>query len=207
MLVRGRMTRDVVTVEPSTRIADALDLARSHKIRHLPVLDDGRLAGVVTARDLRLALGAEGARADATVADVMTAPAITTPSDTPVETAAQLLIRKRIGCLPVVEDDRLVGILTESDLLRAFVELMVGRDRHSRLEVLAPDRPGELARIVRLIGIDHGINITGVVVPASTGDRALIVLHLESENVDSLVYNLRQLGYEADAPALRTRPE
>lgn len=207
MLVRGRMTRDVVTVEPSSAIADALDLARAHKIRHLPVLDGGRLAGVVTARDLRLALAAEGTAPDATVADVMTAPAITTPADTPVETAAQLLIQKRIGCLPVVEDGALVGILTESDLLRAFVELMVGRDRHSRLEVLAPDRPGELARIVRLIGIDHRINITGVVVPASSGDRALIVLHLESENVDSLVSNLRQLGYEADAPSLRNRPE
>ena len=201
------MTRDVVTVEPSTTIADALDLARSHKIRHLPVLEDGRLVGIATARDLRLALGADSASPGTTVAGIMTSPAITTPADTPVETAAQLLIQKRIGCLPVVEDGELVGILTESDLLRAFVELMVGRDRHSRLEVLAPDRPGELARIVRLIGIDHGINITGVVVPASSGDRALIVLHLESEDVGPLVFNLRQLGYEAGAPALRTRPE
>ncbi|HUG38835.1 MAG TPA: CBS and ACT domain-containing protein [Longimicrobiales bacterium] len=201
------MTRDVVTVEPATPLQDALTRARSHGIRHLPVLDGGRLAGVVTDKDLRLALRTEGTPADAAVRDVMTVPAITTSPDTPVESAAQLLIRHHIGCLPVVEDDALVGILTESDLLRAFVELMVGRERHSRIEILAPDRPGELARIVRVVGIDHRINITGVVVPASDGDRALIVLHLECEDTESLVTNLRQLGYEAGAPALPSRPE
>lgn len=207
MLVRGRMTRDVVTVEPSTTIAEALDLARSHEIRHLPVVDGTRLVGVVTDRDLRLALGADGSPGEATVTDIMTSPAVISPPDTPVEVAAQMLIENRIGCLPVVEDEALVGILTESDLLRAFVELMVGRERHSRLEILAPDRPGELARIVRLIGIDYGINITGVVVPASEGNRALIVLHLECDDVGPIVSKLRQLGYEAGAPALRSRPE
>jgi acetoin utilization protein AcuB len=207
MLVRGRMTRDVVAVEPSTPLSEALERLRSHDIRHLPVLDGGRIAGVVTERDLRLALGRDGAPDDATVADVMSAPAITTSPETPVENAARLLILNRIGCLPVVEEDALVGILTESDLLRSFVELMVGRERHSRLEILAPDRPGELARIVKLVGIDHGINITGVVVPPIEGERALIVLHLESDDVAALVKNLRRIGYEADAPALRTRPE
>lgn len=74
---------------------------------------------------------------------------------TPVESAAALLSEYRIGCLPVVEDGELVGILTESDVLRAFVDLMVGREPHSRVEILAPDRPGELARVVRLIGLGY----------------------------------------------------
>lgn len=206
MLVRGRMTREVITVGPSTPIAEALDLARHNDIRHLAVVEGDRVVGVVTEKDVRLALGADGTPADATVGDIMTTPPITTAPDTPVETAAQTLIRNRIGCLPVVEGEALVGILTESDLLRAFVELMAGRERHSRLEILAPDRPGELARIVRLVGIDYGINITGVVVPASEGERALIVLHLECEDVEPLVANLRQIGYEAGAPALASRP-
>ena len=201
------MTREVIVVAPSATVADALDLARAHKIRHLPVVGDGRLAGVVTDRDLRLAIAGGANPEDTPVEKVMTSPAITTEPDTPMESAAQTLIGNRIGCLPVVEDTELVGILTESDLLRAFVELMLGRERHTRVEILAPNRSGELARIVRLVGIDHGINITGVVVPATTEDRALIVLHLESEHVKPLISNLRQMGYEADTPALPKRPE
>lgn len=207
MLARGRMTRDVITVEPSATVADALDIIRSHNIRHLPVLEGSRLVGVVTDRDLRLAVGpgAEPDRVD--VSDVMTGSPITTPPSTPIESAARLLIEKRIGCLPVVEDGELVGILTETDMIRSFVELLAGRERFSRLEILAPDRPGELARVVRLIGIDYGINITGVVVPPPQGSRALIVLHLECDDVSELLVTLRRLGYEADSPALPTRPE
>jgi len=201
------MTRDVVTVEPSATVADALDIIRSENIRHLPVVESGRLVGVVTDRDLRLALSPEGGNDGTRVEDVMSTSPVTTTPATPVESAAETLTELRIGCLPVLEDGELVGILTESDLLRAFVELMAGRERHSRVEILAPDRPGELARLVRVIGIDHGINITGVVVPPPKGERALVVIHLESDEVTDLVENLRRLGYEAGAPALATRPE
>lgn len=206
MLVRGRMTRDVVTVAPSDTVTHALELIRSHNIRHLPVMEGSRLSGVVTDRDLRMALGPDAEAARATVADVMSADAITTPPSTPVEDAAELLVEHRIGCLPVLDDGELVGILTESDLLRALVELMARRERHSRLELLAPDRPGELARVVRVVGIDMGINITGVVVPPPHGDQALVVLHLETEDVAELVATLRRLGYEAGSPALEDRP-
>lgn len=202
------MSADVVTVDPDTTLADALEAIRSNNIRHLPVLDGGKLAGVVTDRDLRLALGPRGEPADgATVSDVMSPSPITVSPDTPVEEAGRVLIEHRIGCLPVIENDELVGILTESDLLRSFVELMVGRDLHTRLELLMPDRPGELARVVRLVGIDYGINITGVVVPPTQGDRALVVLHLETDvATNDLVAHLRKLGYEAGSPALETRP-
>lgn len=206
MLVRGRMTREVVTVSPDATVVAALDLIRSHDIRHLPVLEGDRLAGIVTDRDLRLALDPDGRPARASVADMMTRSLVVVAPDAPIETAAALLSEHRIGCLPVTEDERLVGIITESDVLRAFVDLMVGREPHRRIEILAPHRPGELSRIVRLVGIEHGINITGVVVPPALGDRSLIVLHLETDQIDPLLENLRQVGYEAESPALRTRP-
>lgn len=201
------MTREVVTVEPSMDLVAALDLIRSHGFRHLPVLEGGRLVGVITDRDLRVALDEDGTPDDATVAELMTAPPITTTPGTPVEEAAQILADKAIGCLPVLDDGDLVGILTESDLLRALVELMGRRARHTRLELLAPDRPGELARVVRVIGIDYRINITGVVVPPPQGNQALVVLHLETDGVDELMERLRQLGYEVGSPALARRPE
>ncbi len=200
------MTREVVTVSPGTTIAEALEEIRTHNIRHLPVLDGTRLVGIVTDRDLRLVLGPDAASTESPVAEIMTSGPVVVDPDTPIESAAALLAEHRIGCLPVVEDGETVGILTESDLLRAFVDLMVGREPHTRIELLAPNRPGELARVVRLIGIDHGINITGVVVPPSRSDRALVVLHLETDSVDDLLENLRQLGYDAASPALPERP-
>jgi acetoin utilization protein AcuB len=200
------MTREVVTVSPDATVVAALDLIRSHDIRHLPVLEGDRLVGIVTDRDLRLALDPGGQPAHTSVADMMTRSLVVVAPDAPMETAAALLSEHRIGCLPVTEDQQLVGIITESDVLRAFVDLMVGREPHSRVEILAPHRPGELARIVRLVGIEHGINITGVVVPPALGDRSLIVLHLEADGIDSLLENLRQMGYEAESPALVTRP-
>lgn len=204
MLVRGRMTRDVVTVPPSAKVVDALGTLDANNIRHLPVLDGGRLVGIVSDRDLRMALS--GDVDAATVADVMTHDPLTVPPTTPIEDAARTLSEHRIGCVPVVENDEVVGILTESDVLRAFVELMSGRERHARIELMAPDRPGELARVVRLIGIEHGLNLTGVVVPPTRGDRALVVLHLETDDVEPVLVDLRRLGYEAGSPALETRP-
>ncbi len=202
MLVHGRMSTEVITASPRTTVAEALEVMGAHGIRHLPVVDAGHLAGIVTDRDLREA-AAEG---DVTIDMVMTSPPLVVAPDVPVESAAALLSEHRIGCLPVVDGEELVGILTESDVLRAFVELMVGREPHSRVEILAPDRPGELARIVRLIGIDHGINITGVVVPPSHGGQSLVVLHLETGDPEAVMENLRRLGYESGSPALLTRP-
>lgn len=204
MLVRGRMTRDVVTVPPSANVTDALGTLESNNIRHLPVLEGGRLVGIVSDRDLRMALS--GDVDAATIADVMTPDPLTVPPATPIEEAARTLSEHRIGCVPVVENDEVVGILTESDVLRAFVELMTGRERHARIELMAPHRPGELARIVRLIGIEHGLNLTGVVVPPTRGDRALVVLHLEADDVGPVLDDLRRLGYEAGSPALEIRP-
>jgi hypothetical protein len=85
------------------------------------------------------------------VGEVMITDIVTVQPDTPVEDAAKLLYTHRIGCLPVLEDDRLVGILTETHLLRAFAELFGSRTPSKRLEVQMPNRPGELARVVRLI--------------------------------------------------------
>ena len=202
MLVHGRMSAEVITASPGTTVAEALEVMAANGIRHLPVVDAGRLAGIVTDRDLRQAAADGGVTVDA----LMTTPALVVAPHVPVESAAALLSEHRIGCLPVVDGDELVGILTESDVLRAFVELMVGREPHSRVEILAPDRPGELARVVRLIGIDHGINITGVVVPPSHDGQSLVVLHLETDDPAAVLEDLRRLGYDSGSPALLTRP-
>lgn len=192
------MTREPVTVAPSTSVAEAVESMHGHGIRHLPVLERGRLVGLLSDRDLCPALAdADPAGSGALVSDFMTPDPLTVGPRTSVDAAARLMTERKLGCLPVLEDGRLVGVVTKTDLLRALTELLGGRERHSRIEIVAPNRPGELARVVRLIGIDHGINISGVVVLPPEGARAHIILHLDTEDVAEVAENLRLLGYEA----------
>lgn len=219
MLVRSRMTPDVLTVAPATSLGEALRITRENSIRHLPVVDNGRLLGIVSDRDLRLAAPPVWASGTdyvelrktfetKTVADVMTSHTIiSTTEDTPIEEAAQLLYAHRIGCVPVMRGDALVGILTETDVMRSFVELFGHNEESSRIEVRLPNRAGELARIVRAIGVDFKINISGMVVPPITQGDAVAIIHVQTRNVADLIEHLRQIGYTVGSPALDLEPE
>jgi acetoin utilization protein AcuB len=135
MSVRDRMSRNVTTVRPATRLSAAAALMRDRKVRHLPVVDGvGRLVGIVTARDLRQALFAPAVQAEGTdlpavlnaltVGDVMTRGVVSVRAVTAIREAARVMHERRLGALPVVEGGHLVGILTETDVLRAFQELL-----------------------------------------------------------------------------------
>ncbi|MBR9989139.1 MAG: CBS domain-containing protein [Gemmatimonadetes bacterium] len=218
MLVRSRMTPHVHTVSPETTLAEALSISREHRIRHLPVLDDSRrLVGIVTDRDLRLAMppiwaDEHGELTQALhtrrVGELMITNIITALPDTPMEDAARLLYTHHIGCLPVLEDDRLIGILTETDLLRAFAELFGGQKLTKRVEVQLPNRPGELARVVRLIGIEKKINIAGMVVPpVKGGEDCVAIMHLQVDDPSEIAHALRKVGYRVGTPSLETDPD
>ena len=216
MLVRSRMTSHVHTAAPETTLAEALAITRQYRIRHLPVLQEGRLVGLLSDRDLRLAIPpawavdhAEllAALHEKRVGNVMVTKLVTASSDMPMEQAAKLLYTHRIGCLPVLEDGVLIGILTETDLLRAFTELFGAHTPSVRVEVQMPNRPGELARVVRLIGIENRVNITGMVVPPLRGGaEALAIIHLQTQDPTSIVYALRKVGYRVGSPSLETDP-
>jgi CBS domain-containing protein len=129
--VRDLMSRDVTTLQRNDKLGAAEDVMRLGRIRHLPVLDqDGNLAGLVSQRDLfhngvirALGYGVhahEKALGMLSIKEAMTTELITTTPDTPIRQAAELMIGRKIGCLPVLEEGKLVGILTESDFV-AFV--------------------------------------------------------------------------------------
>lgn len=130
MLVRDWMTTVLVTVRPGAPVAEAQHLMRHRRIRHLPVVESGRLAGIITDRDVRTTLPSPATSLAAgeirylldrlLVERVMTRSVITIGPDAPIAEAVSLLLSHRIGALPVVQDTRLVGIITETDLLRAF---------------------------------------------------------------------------------------
>ncbi len=202
LLVRDWMAREVVTVEMGTTAAEALALCRKHGIRHLPVLEGGRLVGVISDRDLRSATPALGdpSRAEALerirVGDEMLRDVVTACPEDPVEDAAAAMYEGKIGCLPVVDGDDLVGIVTSSDVMRALARLVGVHEPGSRLEVTLPDRPGSLAEIAGIMR-DAGVNIVSVLVaprPDGAGQR-IAVLRLATIDPRGIVEELGEAGY------------
>ncbi len=141
MRVEDLMTRDPYTIDPEAPLGTAVDVMRIKEIRHLPVVDEsGELVGIITDRDLRQAVfapaitehlslraqrrlrGIGQALEDLKVKDAMTWVVVTTHPQARVEHAALLMFERRVGCLPVVESGKLVGILTERDLLKALIQ-------------------------------------------------------------------------------------
>lgn len=207
LLVRDSMTREVETLTPQTTAAEALALCRARRIRHLPVLEDGRLVGIVSDRNLRSATPALGdpARAEALesirVADVMSREVSTAHPDDPIELAANEMREKRIGCLPVVEHDALVGIITSSDVMEALTYLVGAHEPGSRMEISVPDRPGTLAGAAGVFGM-CGINIVSVVMgartdPAAEGTLAerLVVFRVDTIDTSEVAGHLEDAGY------------
>jgi acetoin utilization protein AcuB len=168
LLVKDSMTREVAVLSPQATAAEALGMCRERRIRHLPVLEEGHLVGIVSDRDLRSAAPALGdperasALEEIRISDVMTSEVVTARPDDPIEEAANRMREKRIGCLPVLDDGALVGVITSSDVMEALVYLVGAHEPGSRLEVVMPDRPGTLAGVAGIFGA-LGINIVSVV--------------------------------------------
>ncbi len=207
LLVRDSMTREVETLTPQTTAAEALALCRDRRIRHLPIVEDGRLVGIVSDRSLRSATPALGdpSRAEALqsirVEDVMTREVSTAHPDDPIEQAANEMREKRIGCLPVVEHDALVGIVTSSDVMEALTYLVGAHEPGSRMEISVPDRPGTLAGAAGVFGM-CGINIVSVVMgarvePATEGAPAerLVVFRVDTIDTSDVAEQLENAGY------------
>lgn len=208
------MSRAPVTVAPDDTLARALELTRTHRIRHLPVVDAaGNLGGILSDRDIRLAMPSPLTVEDpervaflerTPVAAVMTREVITVSGRDTIEDAAKLLYRHRVGSVPVVDArGRLEGILSETDLLHAFVQILGGTAPASRLEVAMADRPGELARAVRILGEEHSINIVGVLVsPEAEPGRKTVLFHIATIDPREAIQALEDAGYEVGWPSL-----
>ncbi len=171
MLVRERMTRHPITITPDTSVRDALHLMRDKKIRRLPVLDKNQLVGIVSEKDLLYASPSPATSLNVweihellyklKVDKVMTRRVITVAEDQPLEDAARLMEDARIGGLPVTKGKELVGIITESDLFKAFLQFLGGRRRGVRVTAMIPNAKGTLAKITSAI-FSAGGDIVGM---------------------------------------------
>lgn len=201
LLVQDSMSREVVTLAPRTTAAEALKLCRERGIRHLPVMQDDQLVGMVSDRDLRSATPALGdpARAAAlekiVVSGVMSREVATAHPEDPIEMAANAMRERGVGSLPVVENGRLVGIITSSDVMQALVRLVGAHEPGSRIEVSMPDRLGSLAEVAALFR-DAGVNVVSALTGPSAGDdRRVAVFRAATIDPAPVVRLLEEAGY------------
>lgn len=200
MLVGERMKSPVITVRPDISLIDALNLMRQEHIRRTPVVKDGKLVGIVSEKDL---LNASPSPATSLsiyemnyllsklqIKDVMTKNVFTITEDTPIEEAARIMADNKIGSMPVVQDDRIVGIITETDLFKLLLELMGAREMGVRVTALLLDQRGKLAKLAQVVSNEGGDFLAfGVFSGADPSNRLVTfkVQGIESEKLKSIL--------------------
>ena len=165
MFVSDWMTRKVFTLSPEDVISDAIGLIREKGIKHIPVVKDEKLKGILSDRDIKDFSPSRATTLDVyelhyilaktKVKEIMKTRVFTTTSDTPIEEAALTMFDQKIGCLPVVASGKLSGIISDRDIFRALVDITGVRHGGHRICVTIEDRPGsikEVADIVRTNG-------------------------------------------------------
>lgn len=166
MLVGERMSKPVITISPDMPITDAVNMFKKEHIRRAPVVKDGKLVGIVTEGNLMNASTSSTTTlsiwelnyllSKIKVADVMTKNVMTVTEDTPIEQAARIMADNKVGGLPVMRDAYVVGIITETDLFKLFLELMGAREMGVRVTALVTDKPGGLAELSAAIATQKG---------------------------------------------------
>ncbi len=162
MLVRDRMSHPVITVTPQTTLGEALRLMNTEHIRRLPVVDkNGDLIGIVSERQLLKAAPTDATLLDVwevkavlnrvTIEKIMTREVITVEPEMPIEEAARIMADSKISGIPVVKAGKVVGVITETDLFKAFLEVMGAREPGIRITVLISRKPGSLSRLTSAI--------------------------------------------------------
>jgi acetoin utilization protein AcuB len=194
MRVNEIMNKDPITISPERRVGQALKLMQQHQIRHLPVIQDDFMVGWISARTLREVLLASMLEI-ITVGDVMVEAPISVTPDTSVEEAARLVHEHRIGGMPVLEGEKLVGVITVHDLLSAFI-IMLGLLRSSsRLDLLLDSKPETLENVSRLIQARGGKIINIALGPTKAGKR-FYFFRVEKCDLEPIITALNEQGHQ-----------
>ena len=151
MLVHDIMQSRVITATEQTGVAEALGVLRTRGVRHLVIADGDTLAGIVSDRDLKQAGALDERLGQWTIGEIMTRSVITIEPSAPVEDAAQVMLAEKISALPVTKAGRLVGIVTETDIVRLFVRALGAGEPSSRIDVVIPPSVGALPDIVATV--------------------------------------------------------
>jgi acetoin utilization protein AcuB len=208
--IKEKMKKELTTVRPDASFHEARTLIHDKGIRHLPVVDDkGMLVGLVTDRDIRRASPSDATTfsvhelhyllAKLRVSSFMTGKdkLITISSDTIVEEAAQLMHDHKIGCLPVVETGgKLVGMITETDILDLFVDVFGLRLKGTRIALALEDKPGQMFGALEVIK-EKGVNVISVVSPSyQIEGKRVAAIRIQTDDYKPVVAELEKRGYQ-----------
>lgn len=204
MLVEEIMNTSVPTLTPSHTINDAITLLKVKKIRHLPIINNEReVVGVVTDRDLKEATPSTLQSVlhndiyERPLEEIMTKNPITGHPLDFVEETASIFYDNRIGCLPIVSKGKLVGMITESDLLYKFIELTGVHQPGSQIEVRVPNRTGVLFEVSKIF-YEQKLNVLSVLVYPDKvqNDHKILVLRVKTMNPLKLIEAIKAEGFE-----------
>ncbi len=196
MTIRRKMSHKPITISPDKTVLDALDVMKINSIRHLPVVDGKKFVGFVSEFDLRevrlLPLSE-----DILVRDVMVKDPVTISPEESLEDAARLIFKHKIGGLPVLENGKLVGVLTSKDILAAFIEMMGVLEASSRIDVVLGKHPQAFEEISRLIK-ENGGNIisVGTTTHADESGKKVHFFRLEKCEMEPIVEAVKKRHYE-----------
>jgi acetoin utilization protein AcuB len=193
MIVEKHMTKEPITVEPEDLLIRASHKMQTGGFRHLPVVSEGRLVGIITDRDLR---EHHGILEHTKINDVMTKKPVTTTPAATLEEAAQILLERQIGGLPVVANGRLVGIISTSDIIKAFLEVMgAAQGGSTRIDFVLEGDERSFAEATRIIARE-GAEVLGVgTYREKLGENPVCYLRLLSGSSDNIAKALRARGF------------
>ncbi|OQY30688.1 MAG: hypothetical protein B6I38_06990 [Anaerolineaceae bacterium 4572_5.1] len=214
MRVKGRMTPNPVVVSPNTSYNEALHLMRSNGIKHLPVLNKkDELVGIVAHADM---LEAEPSPVTTlsvyemasllekvTISKIMTSPVYAVEEDCSITNAAKFMIEKEIGCLPVIRNGELVGIITDTDVVKTFVEITGGEQSGTHVELKTPDRKGEIARVCTAFANANSYIVSIAITYSDNSDYAYVDIKERGAIADALQAEIAKLD---DIEIVEMRP-
>lgn len=206
MLVGDRMSSPVISISPDLPIAEALSQMKREHIRRFPVVKDGKLVGIVSDKDLLNASPSPVTTlsiwelnyllSKITVSEVMTKNVLTVTADTPIEQAARVMADNKIGGLPVLRAGNVVGIITETDLFKIFLELMGAREMGIRVTALVEDQPGKLAKLTEAIAGIQGNFVAFGQFAGSDPSTKLVTFKVAGLSVDQVRTAIRPIVKE-----------
>ena len=206
MIVKEIMSKNPVTIGPSAKLRAVNELMKANKIRHVPVVKNGKLIGIVTEKDIRYAMIPEkipgkkvpkGWNLDhLKVQDIMTNDALTISQEAQVEEVAHIIYGHKIGAVPVMKNDELVGIISVMDILGVFIEMMGMLKSSSRIDVLMQKSQANFDKISSVIYKNGGQIISVGITPYPKDKKKSIYLfRLETCNIKPIVKGIKKDGF------------
>jgi len=200
MLIKDIMTHEVIAIGPEIPIIDAVTMMKLRNIQHFPIMDkDGQLVGIVSERDLLIISSEhEFAPDDVELKDpinkIMTQHVKTCSSLEPIEDVAKRMLKQNIGSMPVIDNNKLVGIVTAKDFLKAVDKISGGEIETTRIEIEVENQPGALAKLLNFLA-ERKVNVNAVMTSWSDHDVVCFVLRVVCSQPSGLLEALQKADF------------